>query len=57
MLNVVKTTKYQNVTKSRKIAAFCFQCVNAPHPLRCPHGFAPLIRILHLCDRGKPSTH
>lgn len=46
MLKRAKTAQYQNVTKSRKNAAFCFQNVTSPHPLRIRSAFAPLILIL-----------
>ena len=46
MLIRVKNQKYQYVTESRYIAAFCFQNDTIPNPLRCPSEFAPLNSIL-----------
>lgn len=48
MLNRAKTAQNQNVTESRKNAAFCFQNVTTPLSLRFPSAFAPLSEIL-LC--------
>ena len=48
MLNRAKTAQNQNVTESRKNAAFCFQNVTSPQPPRILLGFSPLSEIL-LC--------